>query len=1272
MAKISYTMVQSAEDSNYFDIPKATDVPNKVPTAFAISRATQYVLASGVGRCHRTQGNAIPPRQAGDNFVYCSSYRIWNDYDGRRESIPNLVKKGHTHFRCNHYPGEVGLGERDYTPGYRWINYGNQGTNEDPVQYDHRPWRVMCDDWNTIYTNFNGWLKSFNQSPTTSTVDYAIGNFEPFEWNETLYNQCPDQYKDLNFYSYFSNSTTTIRNIFNSGGINALNNHWYAKLLGFYALWCQMVKRRSGNTTLATNGDWIYLQVLNPNGDFQKVDGNVLDIRNYKNFSLSDFTNHNTWAGRSMNCGVQTLGGQSYNLTGHIYDHFDFFNHYNYYSDYTAYMRQSDYNLLTTTTDPNLRTVDAWCDRIFTDRVSPYVVYVTNAVRRHFFNKLYLETGIDYRNKKVFDMWEMMFEINNIKITSDSPNYTNPAVIGDGNPFYPFIAEGSQKILLPKHRVFSRIWQARMLYDGIFEWWEGNTSNTGFTQELNQGKYKYFHFRVAEWAQQALEQIEQFNVAFGSGSTTLYENIPFRWKRNQGTFSDFITTWNPATLAFNKDGNGNWNPLPIIIRRKKGNDVLYFFEVHQAPTDVTYVEYTDPDDGVTRLVKIDGKNPKIQYFNTVLNNTVVTGPYDGSVASTWDTLNPLPSTGGSGTQTTSPTNTTTPSGTQTTSGTTAAPTTLTPAVPSWLNGVGYQYDPATRGFSLFVNRTGTFNVDAKLTQQNAYGDGWVSDNFYTMSTTDAIAPYQLRRNYYPAPGQVGTSGFVTGAINAVIKRNDTGESFSFIFYPVATSGNNVVSIILNSGSNTTTPQTTSSQTTSPVPSGPLPYGFDWQPIAASPRPTNGKVVISNSRMRIERWLNYGGAICHVSEYGGPNLVNNYDWGRQIGVTLYGFPNPFTPPGVQYRPEWLGVGWDPIEAGSTFSTDQNVITSEIIQYGESNGTIYIKSRPVHWHLYNYPSEVIYEVWMKQVAENVVRHYYKITIDRVNAINPDPNYYPAREQELPMIHMPVTHNTVCFYAGQQPWTGQDYSQFSTGNGSQTFAFNSKPLSENWFACKNALGRGYGIYSPNTYTLSVRQYGLYDSGEFGSDCAYMSSMVYRHMDPQGVLYETFDTIIGTPEEVRAWAVSQGRPDPRPDFVYNGTRCNSYALNADVGVPNPNGFMRVTHKNMQPFFFTEARPFKASDVSTLYIRMRNGSPETGLRLAWRKPGQDEVAGQSIDFSVPNDGQFHTVAISVGSVSNWTEMINNVKIEQQYSPENTPTTGRYWDIAYISYINRG
>ena len=76
------------------------------------------------------------------------------------------------------------------------------------------------------------------------------------------------------------------------------------------------------------------------------------------------------------------------------------------------------------------------------------------------------------------------------------------------------------------------------------------------------------------------------------------------------------------------------------------------------------------------------------------------------------------------------------------------------------------------------------------------------------------------------------------------------------------------------------------------------------------------LFIENEYICIGANLSLGGALTYLAEKGKKNLINSYDWGRQVQMSFYNHPIPYIPEGVavfkgaenaeaaKYFVEWL--------------------------------------------------------------------------------------------------------------------------------------------------------------------------------------------------------------------------------------------------------------------------------------------------------------------------------------------------------------------------------
>jgi hypothetical protein len=465
------------------------------------------------------------------------------------------------------------------------------------------------------------------------------------------------------------------------------------------------------------------------------------------------------------------------------------------------------------------------------------------------------------------------------------------------------------------------------------------------------------------------------------------------------------------------------------------------------------------------------------------------------------------------------------------------------------------------------------------------------------------------------------------------------------------------------------------------------YDFDFTPITTnSTLPSDGRIVLQTNRMRLEMRAstdlsqnsstNYGGAIVGVWEStdGGnswsANMINNYDHGRQLPMSLYSGPNHYIPagyeiggPGVVAGQPNTAMSYNPLEQG-----DWAGYPSRILAYGNDGTTYYVKTQMRSFGVTNYETGTICESWTRFVETNVARRWYKISINRAadtNATSENTDRYPGFNQEFPIAYVNDTYRYFSFHDGNNVVT-------RNLNNSNEY-LQGVAMGQNWMAISegSASGHGFGIHGPDIWTQDCRIDGDPNSpgGETGFTSTYMANSVGRMMDPVGTLYSVVDVIVGTPSDVQSWALSNTASRPNgniPDYNLAVSRLNFYVQNATTNDDATGGELVVTHQNEQARLLSPSKAFAASDAPNLYVRMKNDSPVTDLQFKYWKPGQTDLdavlGGQIFKFSVPNDGQYHTVTFTPG----WSGLVSRFEIANQVAPENSPVSGRSWKFTYI------
>lgn len=647
------------------DTPLATPAANKTAAVFPFSRKPPFKLSGQKGKALRAQGMSHKTKKPGDTFVRWINYRIMGvvGNPSYQEDLRKLLAKGFTHFRFDN----VLDNERTATGGFfkRGI-YGDLGTNNS--NHNHDSVMTLHADLNDLYTMMASRLPVLNTDQTNSTTEFINLNVE-FYWfnigkepqyrNLVSWENLTDAQKNQTFYSYYSRSNKRIIDIFNEGGggqggIELLNQHLFAKRRVFHIMCFQKIRQLNpGRAPKITNGDefWFKDPVVNGTITVNGTELSLLDYENESIWTLDRMKAMHGFAGNTSNGGTKTFpDGVTLNLDGHVYDFYDYFSKYYYYFNF--HIKTSDYNELMNTQDPAKLTSEYWRSKFFPDRTAPYWSAVSWCLHRRFFQLLKDREGKNYLDKPVFDMWEMMLEGNETFIVPDNMDELDAYSDQHGTAFMPFVetaltAEGltgHQKMLIMRELVFIRVWVARLLYDGYFQWWEGRpTGFSGVGVSFAEGKYKHFSPCVTEEDQEAFDEIEQYNQCLGPGATKILKaRLRFKIGEN-GAWSDWYNNVDPVRAMCNRENN-QWKFLPMIIRSRTAdiNEEVIYIGGWFRRNETVYVEYADSvNASITRTAKVKGYMPTLQYLNRTLNTLVTSGTYDSSVASTYNTQQPI-------------------------------------------------------------------------------------------------------------------------------------------------------------------------------------------------------------------------------------------------------------------------------------------------------------------------------------------------------------------------------------------------------------------------------------------------------------------------------------------------------------------------------------------------------------------------------------------------------------------------------------------------------
>lgn len=279
---------------------------------------------------------------------------------------------------------------------------------------------------------------------------------------------------------------------------------------------------------------------------------------------------------------------------------------------------------------------------------------------------------------------------------------------------------------------------------------------------------------------------------------------------------------------------------------------------------------------------------------------------------------------------------------------------------------------------------------------------------------------------------------------------------------------------------------------------------------------SGMSYLDNGEVRIGINLDIGGAITWVSESGSEeNIVNSYDWGRQIQMSFYSGPKPFEPEGKKPSEYWQFLGWNPIQAGD-FSGNKSRVT----KHTNDGEKIFVECIPMHWPLNNHPAECRFQVELT-LEGKTVRAKSTLLNNRS-----DKTEYPARTQEVPAVYSNGTFWRLFTYTGDEPFTNGPLRQVTkiwdtskTPQEMEGGPWDSWTTTEQWAALVNDDGFGLGIYSPETTKFIGGFAG--PPGKGGPEDAptgYISPLTRVQLKHDTVYSYNYTLIVGQLDEIRA----------------------------------------------------------------------------------------------------------------------------------------------------------
>lgn len=310
--------------------------------------------------------------------------------------------------------------------------------------------------------------------------------------------------------------------------------------------------------------------------------------------------------------------------------------------------------------------------------------------------------------------------------------------------------------------------------------------------------------------------------------------------------------------------------------------------------------------------------------------------------------------------------------------------------------------------------------------------------------------------------------------------------------------------------------------------------------------------IENDRVKLGLNLMLGGAVTYLEDKANRsgNMINSFDWGRQIQLSYYSGPRPFIGPnGEKPSDSWAGLGWNPIQSG-----DCGGFRSQVLSFEKKNdSTIVLRTRPQLWPHSGVPAECVFECKYTLIDNG-------FTLDATIINNrSDKKWYGGNHQETPALYTNAPWYKLVSYLGDRPFENEPITVVVDKGDGKGWPWTQYYTPENWSALVNENNFGVGVYQPfSTYTTAgfagTDDDKGKDLGPKDSPTGYIAPLEKTILDWNIKRTYRATFIVGSIEEIRQTVYALAKKDipQRPSWIFKTDRQNwTYTNATDEGFP-------------------------------------------------------------------------------------------------------------------------
>jgi hypothetical protein len=383
--------------------------------------------------------------------------------------------------------------------------------------------------------------------------------------------------------------------------------------------------------------------------------------------------------------------------------------------------------------------------------------------------------------------------------------------------------------------------------------------------------------------------------------------------------------------------------------------------------------------------------------------------------------------------------------------------------------------------------------------------------------------------------------------------------------------------------------------------------------------------IENEYIRVGIDLNVGGAITYLADKSNNiNIINNFDWGRQVQMLFFAGPVPYEEDGKKPSKHWEHIGWNPIQAGDCYHNG-----SKVIDHSNTGEELYVSCIPMQWPLDNVPGECVYKSWI-----TLDGYVVKVRSELLNNRS-DKTQYKARDNELPAVYTNGPWYRLITYTGTKPYTNDDVTEIPIKEkGPDIFPWSRFNATENWAALLDENGHGLAVWNDGASHFLGGFAGEPGKGGTKDNPTGYLTPIHKEVLDHNIEYEyNYQLIVGNIESIRKhiYAHTKGVQEvfdfskDRQHWIYQDAH--------DQGWPIVKG-LTIELENTEAMAVSPEGCWNTEIYHSVEITAAFSNNETSAFLGWRTYNGDRGI---IDFEVIPDGKVRKYVVPLGSAANYT-----------------------------------